>query len=332
MILHPAILALCTDSLLTCAIMVYAAVFAFRILRYWDLSSGSELQVALERRTYLISTIMATCLVFQVISLFLFIHTTDNLCMLFPGTMCAAGILNLNRFGYPVLLLKLVNAIFAGIWLIVNHADNQGYDYPLIRVKYRMLLVMLSFQVAESLLMALYFFSLHPQMITSCCGSLFSSVSGNTAPLFSLIPVNPLLVAMFAAMVASVLLGVRYLCQSNGGYLFSASSAAALVLGAVSLVISIPVYVYAMPGHHCPFCMLHWEYHLVGYLFYAALLGGGVTGLGVGVLQPFIRCESLASALPAIQRRLAMTAMILYALFAVAAACQIALSDLRVGS
>jgi hypothetical protein len=331
-IFHPSVIALLSGSLLNTVLFAYAAVFAWKIMRSWDLASGSELQVSLERRTYLISAIIAICLVFQVISLFLFIHTTDSLCTLFPGAMCAAGTLNLNHFGYPVLLLKLVNALIAGIWLIVNHADSRGYDYPLIRVKYRMLLAMLPFVVAESLLMALYFFSLHPQVITSCCGSLFSSVSGNRAPLISMIPIIPLLAAMFAAMTASVLLGARYLRQDSGGYLFTASSAVSLVLGAVSLVISIPVYVYAMPAHHCPFCMLHREYHFVGYLFYAALLGGGVTGLGVGALQPFRRGESLASALPAIQRRLVIAAMVLYSLFAVAAACQVLLSDLRIGS
>ena len=151
MILHPAIIALCIDSLLTCGILVYAAFFALRILRHWDLSSGSELQIELEHRTYLISTIMAVCLVFQLISLFFFIHTTDSICRLFPGAMCAAGTLNLNHFGYPVLFLKLCNAFLAGIWLILNHADNQGFDYPLIRLKYRLLLMLTSRVRASSI-------------------------------------------------------------------------------------------------------------------------------------------------------------------------------------
>lgn len=332
MILHPAILALCCDSLLTCAILAYAACFALRILCRWDLASGSELQIELEHRTYLISTIMVIGLIFQVASLFLFIYTTDSICTLFPGAMCAAGTLTLNRFGYPVLVLKLVNAILAGIWLVINHADNQGYDYPLIRVKYRLLLLIVPLVVVESLLMGGYFLSLHPHVITSCCGSLFSSAStGSGGMLISALPVLPLLAAMYLAVALTLACGAYVLRQGRGGCLFALTSAVTFIIAAVALVISISVYLYALPTHHCPFCMLHREYACVGYLLYGALLGGAVAGAGVGALQPFRRTESLVSVVPALQRRLALTAMTLYVLFAGAAAGLVWFSNLHAG-
>ena len=330
MILHPAILALCVNSLLTCGMLVYASLFALRIIRRWDLASGSELQVALEHRTYLISTIMSVCLLFQLLSLFLFIQTTDSLCTLFTGAMCAAGTLNLNRFGYPVLVLKIVSAICAGIWLIVNHADNQGHDYPLIKVKYRLLLLIAPLIAVESVLMGLYFASLHPQVITSCCGSLFSSgAAGGGSSLLALLPVIPLLAALFLALALTLACGGYVLQRGRGGWLFAASCAAALVVGAAALVVSIPVYVYALPTHHCPFCLLHREYGFVGYLFYGTLLGGGVAGMGVGALQPFRRVESLHASLGRIQRRLVVAALIFYTLFGVLALWRVMASELR---
>lgn len=331
MILHPAILALCANSLLTCGMLAYASLFALRIIRRWDLASGSELQVALEHRTYLISTIMSVCLLFQVISLFLFIQTTDSLCTMFTGAMCAAGTLNLNRFGYPVLVLKIVTALCAGIWLIVNHADNRGYDYPLIRVKYRLLLLIAPLVAVESVLMGLYFLSLHPQVITSCCGSLFSSgASGGVSSLLAYMPVTPLLTVLFAVFAATLACGGYVLLRERGGYLFAASCAAAFMVGAAALVVSIPVYVYALPTHHCPFCLLHREYGYVGYLFYGTLLGGGVAGVGVGALQPFRDVESLQAALGRIQRRLVAAALAFYALFAGLAVWRVAVSELRI--
>jgi len=330
MILHPAIIALCIDALLTCGILVYAAFFALRILRSWDLSSGSELQVALEQRTCLISTIMATCLVFQVLSLFFFIHTADSLCRLFPGAMCAAGTLNLNPFGYPLLGLKLFNAVFSGIWLIINHVDSHGYDYPLIRVKYRLLLVFAPLAVIEAVLIGLYFLSLHPHVITSCCGSLFSSAStAGTFSVLTFVPALPMLVIMYASIILTLVCGSRFLKSGRGAYLFAASTAATFLFCGAALVIAISVYAYALPAHHCPFCLLHREYGYVGYLYYGILLGGGVAGLGVGALQPFQRLESLAATVPAIQRVLALAALILYALFAAAVACQVLVSDLK---
>ena len=78
---------------------------------------------------------------FELISFFLYIYTADHLHTLFVGAMCAAGTLKVNGFGYPALLLKMLNFILAGLWLIMNYADNQAYDYPLIKKKYLLLLL-----------------------------------------------------------------------------------------------------------------------------------------------------------------------------------------------
>lgn len=133
MILHPAVIANVVSSLIISVTIVYAAVYGVQILLKWDLQSGDELQLRLERRTYLISTLLSFILVLELTSLFLFVFTADTLCPLFVGAMCAAGTLNVNAFGYPTLLMKMVNFLLAGLWLVLNYADNQAYDYPLIK-------------------------------------------------------------------------------------------------------------------------------------------------------------------------------------------------------
>lgn len=101
MILSPAILALMMGSAAAVLLALYASILGVRILRHWDLSSGSELQLGLEKRTYLVSTLIAWAFAFQIGSLFLFIFTAEDLHRLFAGAMCAAGTLNVNEFGYP---------------------------------------------------------------------------------------------------------------------------------------------------------------------------------------------------------------------------------------
>ena len=135
MIFHPLVLSLYVSSALVAFMVLYAAGFGAQILGKWDLTSGSELQLALERKTYLVSTLLAYGFGAQLLSLFLFVFTADRLHSLFVGAMCAAGTLYLNGYGYPVLILKAANFIVAGLWLLVNFVDNRGYDYPLIRVK-----------------------------------------------------------------------------------------------------------------------------------------------------------------------------------------------------
>lgn len=51
MILHPAVIANVVASLIISGALVYAAVYGIQILRRWDLQSGDEYQLVLERRT-----------------------------------------------------------------------------------------------------------------------------------------------------------------------------------------------------------------------------------------------------------------------------------------
>ena len=126
MIFHPTVMALFAGSILVSFMILYSASYAFQILRKWDLQSGSELQLNLERRTYLISTLLAYAFGFELLSFFLFVFTADQVHTFFVGAMCAAGSLYANDYGYPTLIVKLVNFLLAGIWLVVNYVDNQG--------------------------------------------------------------------------------------------------------------------------------------------------------------------------------------------------------------
>lgn len=314
MILHPAIIALLTASALTSLMVVYAAYYGLVILRNWNLSSGSELQLGLERRTYLISTILGYVLVFQLASLFLFIYTTDSLCTLFTGAMCAVGTLNVNAYGYPALLFKLVNFLLAGVWLVINFADNQAFDYPLIRAKYRLLVVMAPLIVAEAGLLFAYFLGLKPDIITSCCGSLFSRDSAGIASDIVALPPAPVMAAFYAGAALTLLSGFYFYRTGKAGYLFSAASGIMAVIAAVSIFSFLSIYIYELPSHHCPFCILQKEYGYIGYPLYATILFGTVGGLGVGALMPFKMIGSLKEVVPALQKRLSLAALVCYLL------------------
>lgn len=329
MILHPGILALVLSSLLISLMTLYASCYGFQILRRWDIASGSELQLALERRTYLISTIISYFLFFQLVSLFLFIQTADSICQLFVGAMCAVGTLTVNSFGYPALLLKVITFLMAGLWLILNHADNKGYDYPLIRAKYLLLLMMAPFVLAETIVQGSYFLGLRPDIITSCCGSLFSQASGGIASDLLALPSIPVKIAFYLSMALTFGAGARFYLIGRGGYLVAALSGITFVVSITSVISFISLYYYEMPSHHCPFCILQREYGYVGYPLYGLLLLGTVTGLGVGVLQPYRSKESLKKILPAMQQRLTAISLICFLIFLGMVAWQILFSNLK---
>ena len=328
MIQHPAVIALSSASILTSAQLLAAGWQGMNILRHWDLQSGSEQQLQLERRTYLISTLVGYALLFQILSLFLFIFTADRLHGLFVGAMCAAGTLNVNGFGYPALLLKLATCLLAGIWLVINHADTQGYDYPLIRVKYGLLLLLAPLVVLETGLQVAYFLRLQPDVITSCCGSLFSPARLGGGDLLSL-PHRQVQVVFFGIMAATLLAGGRFWRRRRGAALFSGLSVVSFVVAAAALISFICLYIYELPTHHCPFCILQREYGYIGYLLYGALMVGGIAGGGCGVLLPFQGRRSLQRVIPQLQRRLAVCAMLGYLLFAAVAVYQMTMTSFR---
>jgi hypothetical protein len=327
-ILHPAIVALLLTSGLVSIMIVYAAAFGVKILKYWEVTSGNSRQLALERSTYLVSTLVATGLVLQIASLFLYVYTADDLHSRFTGAMCAAGTLNVNSYGYPAFLLKVFDCLLAGVWLIINHADNQAYDYPLIRKKFGFLLVIVPFFLSETILQAAYFLEMNPDIITSCCGSLFSSAQGLIPGDLATLPAGPTMVAFFASLVCVTFSGLRYSITGRGGTVFAILGVAVFPVMVVSLLAFISLYFYELPTHHCPFCILQREYGYVGYVLYATLIGGVIFSAGVGALMPFRSVKSLASVIPVLGKRLAVASIVCYLLFSALSIEKIVTSNL----
>jgi hypothetical protein len=315
MIFHPVVIALLVGSLLTCGMLLYSAYYGAKILRRWDLGSGSDLQLTLERRTYLVSTLMSYSMGFQLLSLFLFVYTADDMARFIIGAMCAAGSLHANLWGYPALVLKIITFLLAGTWLIVNYADNRGYDYPLVKKKYALLLMIAPFGMADMIAQAGYFLSLNPDVITSCCGSLFTFGSGKTENSIAALPQGPAEILFYAGMSLAFVTGVTFYRTGKAGYLFSLASAAALAASVHAIIAFISPYFYELPTHHCPFCILQQEYGYIGYPMYLTLMAGAVSGLGVGFTLPFRHIASLRLVLPPLQRRLALATIVYFCIF-----------------
>ncbi|MGO9013912.1 MAG: hypothetical protein ACLQF0_02920 [Dissulfurispiraceae bacterium] len=315
MILHPSIIALFLSSVLMSVLLLYSSYYAILILRKWDIKSGSELQLDLERRTYLISTILTYVFGFQLISLFLYVYTADLLHPLFVGAMCASGTLTVNSYGYPTLILKVFNFIAAGLWLVLNHTDNRAYDYPLIKSKYKLLIFIAPLVVAETFLQTKYFLGLKPDVITSCCSTLFTSNSTGVASDLASVPSIPGKIAFYTIMALTLASGLYFYLKDRGGYVFSSLCGISFVMAIISIISFFSLYYYALPSLHCPFNILHKEYYYVGYPLYLCLFVGTVAGMGTGVLMPFRKVASLMEIIPVIQKRLIIFALVCFLIF-----------------
>ncbi len=328
MLFQPAIIALLLASAVSVAMLAAASPFAWELIRHWDISSGSERQLRLERRTYLMSTLLTFVFATQLVALLLFVFNADKMAVMFVGAMCAVGTLNANAFGFPALIAQIVVFFLAAAWLVLNHADSRAYDYPLVRVKYTLLLGIIPFVALAFGLQLEYFLHLKADVITSCCGSLFSGDSKTLSGDAAAMPPRPALALFYGTLAAAISAALFHARKLRGGYLVAAASALAFIAALVGILSFVSLYVYEHPHHHCPFCLLKPEYDYQGYWLYLPLFAATTAGLGVGAVQPFARIASLGAIVPNIARRLSWIAAGGFTAFAAVATIMILQSNL----
>ena len=296
MILHPGILALIVGSSIVLVMMSYAGWIGVRVLTRWDFDSSSAEQLTLERETYLGSTLAISALGFQIVSALLFLFTVDDIHELFVGAMCATGSLNANPIGWTALAVKVLVLIVSPIWIVVDSLDRRAGNFPIIKMKFLVLLLLVPLMAADLVLQIRYFTGLDPQIITSCCGALFNESGSTLASEVASLPVRPMLVAFY--LVAALFLATGLAClvslSSPLRYLLAGLSLLILVVSLAAIVSFLSLYVYELPTHHCPFDMLQGQYSFIGYPIYFFLFAAVFFGLLPGLLQPLRRLPSLA--------------------------------------
>jgi len=324
MILHPGILALYSGSLITLLLVFFAAALGIRILRHWDITSSADTQLVLERRTYLISTIVQYGLFFEILSAFLFIYTADDLHNLLVGAMCATGSLNANPYGFPALYARIATLFTAAAWIAINHVDTRAEDYPLTRRKYALLLFLLPVMLTADILQLLYFMNIDPDVITSCCGTLFSEGGRGLSSSLASLPVKTMRPVFFVLFV--IIAGIGTAAAAGGRkkalpvfyvLLYSGLALIFLLVSVAAIISFISLYFYQIPTHHCPFDILQSGYYYVGYPLYASLFAGGFFGVMAGIVAPFGKIRSLAGIIPGIQRKWILLSIAAFTVFVI---------------
>jgi len=328
-ILHPGVISLLVGSIVALSMLLYASGTGVRIISGWDLNSTSSEQLSLERKTYLVSTIMNCTFGFYTLSLFLFVYTAEDLHTLFVGAMCATGSFNANPVGWKVLYLKIILFFITSIWIAINRIDQQAEDYPLVRIKYTILLFVVPFVVFDLYLQFRYFLGLRPNIIVSCCGALFNEGSG-VASTLSAFPEIPMRWIFYITLSLFFLMAVLSLIFERPvlRYIHGISSVTVFFVSIASIVSFISIHFYGLPGHHCPFDILQRDYHYVGYAIYATLFGGVLCGIIPAVFE-IIRRDSMEDIIRKAQRRYTIWSIILTGSFTLISSWPILFSGFR---
>lgn len=334
MILHVGIIALLFGSGIVMLMMLYASALGIQILIKWDYTSSSMQQLALERKTYLISTLANYAFSFVVLSGLLFVFTAEDIHTMFVGAMCAVGSLSANPVGWNVLWLKIIIFFPAATWLALNYLDQRAEDFPLVKVKYLFLLLITPLIALDFYYQIQYFLGLQPEYITSCCGALFSTDSSSVASSLAAMPVKIMMWVFYT--------GLFFYCAFCAlcfftriaffRYLVSFSALAFFLVALTSIVSFISIYIYELPFHHCPFDILQKEYGYIGYPLYITLFPGVLFGFLPGLFQPLKRVQTLQEKIRRAEKKWLVWAVACTLCFAIISSWHIVFSNLTMKS
>jgi len=314
-------LALTFTSAIALFLILRAAVTAGRVLRRWDPAADDQGQIALESETWLAATLVQYGLGLQILSLVLFVLAADRFSQVIAGAMCATGSLLADPFGMPALYFKLAGVFLYGIWLLLHQLDIRVETYPLVRAKFVYLLCLVPFLLGDVTLQTLYIAGIEPDIITSCCSVVFAASSATRISLMTALPHGATLAVYYGAIL---LLGALSLLlpRMRGGRLRPFLTGFYPLLWALFFFLALAVitsilscYIYSLPNHRCPFCILKPEYDSIGYGIYISLIGGTFFGITSSLAAFLGRNPELAEPAGRYRRlapRLALVCLILF--------------------
>lgn len=254
-------------------LLLIASIISVKILLKWDFNSFSPTQFKLEKQAYLVSTITLFVFLVKFILLIYFVFTVDSLSILVPGAMCGAGVITANEYGMVLLGLKLLLIFLLIFWFFLHFYDTHTKEHLYFKDKSWLFLAIFGFVVVELFLDFQYFLNIDTHQPVSCCSALFGQLEG----------ANPLPFGLNIALLLTLfyLLYILVLLTLNLNYkiLYLISNLLFLYIAYYSVVYFFGTYIYQLPTHKCPFCMLQSDYYYVGYFVWGALFIGTFIGM-----------------------------------------------------
>ena len=244
-------------------VLSFTLLQAIYILKYYKKGTTTELQYSLEKKSYLVGVVIGISLIIKIVLVAFFAYSLDELSVIVPGAMCAAGVVSSNLYGEPLLLLKLLILLLASLWLLLNRADVHVADAPYFKKKLYLFIVLYILILLEFFTSVNFLTLIETQNPVLCCSVIYTD-SSNPIP-FNMS--NFQLITLFYMLYFVVFLSAIY---KNKKLLFI-SSILFVYISYYALVYFFSTYIYELPTHKCPFCMLQKEYYYVGYFIYSAL-------------------------------------------------------------
>ena len=258
-------------------LLLVAFIVSLKVLVKWDFESFTPLQFTLEKQAYLVTTIILFVFAMKFLLIVYFIFSIDALSLLVPGAMCAAGVIAANEYGSYLLILKLSILFLLTLWLYINAYDMRTKNHLWFKEKSWLFSFIFLLIIVELGLDFSYFSNIDTHLPVSCCSALFGQLEGANPLPFGLS--IPLLLILFYLLYILVILTLK----TNQTLLYILSNVLFVYIAYYAVVYFFGTYIYQLPTHKCPFCMLQAEYAYVGYVLWGSLFVGTYIGLSDAV-------------------------------------------------
>ena len=260
-------------------IMSFIALFwAIKLFVDFDQSKTTSYQYSLNKKSYLISTIVMFTLAVKLPLFLFFVWVMDSLSLIVPGAMCAAGIVSASELGTWMLGIKIINLFSLSLWLLLHNQDKNSKDYPFTKLKFGIFQILFVMLGIEFVLMMAHFSKITTDVPVLCCSVLFEQ---NTNTAVSLLYNEWLILGLFYGLFfIYALLGIL-----RKAFAFGISASIWMLVCIHALIRFFSSYVYELPTHKCPFCLLQSDYMYIGYVIYILMFIGAFSAVGVSVLK-----------------------------------------------
>ena len=283
MLLTPEIITILALDFIFVFFGLIAFVISISIVRFWNLNSTNPLQYKLEKQSFLVATIIKYLFIVKLPLFLFFVFTADKLSDIITGAMCAAGVVSSVSFGSEMFFYKILNLYIFGFWLILNHFDLKHEKQPYTRYKFLLYIIGFFFLLAEIYFEIDFFTSLDVSKLVSCCGTIFSATSKSA---LSFIYTINKIYFVYIFYVVYIFLLISFFLKNSISILIS--NIMYIIIAIISLIMFFGTYVYQLPTHHCPFCLLQKDYYYIGYVLYITLYAGtflGISGAIMSILE-----------------------------------------------
>jgi hypothetical protein len=284
-------------------LFTHAALVGARVLKFAHVESATEGRLALERNFELAATLLRIGAGLQIFSVLVSVVAADRLSGSLRGAMCGYGVFAQNRWGWPAIGVGILASLSAGVVLQILSLDRRVRGLDLMRSLSVAAIALAPLVALDFGLSLAWLTRLDLTITASCCSTTLDAARRDASPFWQ----GPRLVAAWGALagVPAAVAAALFARRRPGRAVVGLSGLAALALLPIALgavVLEVAPYVYDLPDHLCPFCLLKSEAWFIGYPLFGAIFLAATWGLGAAAAAALSTGTHAREAFPSFAR------------------------------